>query len=382
MASYQLRNLQDWPGALFIANITVGTPPQLFSVIFDNAGAPNFIPSVGCTEYFCKTGRYHFFNSSNSSTYSGLSDRNSYSSIYYAAYSYDGTWGKDVLHVGGAEMKDFEFLHFDRANCYSVGCLGEGFDGVLDLSPPWRESPPSSSNGHRNILGQFFETGGLEKNVFSLALPDMRKADSSFGELLVGSVDRDRYVGDLKTFEVVDITWDKHPSLSNLWSINITSVTFDSANPDPIRHNFSGPAMALVNTMAPWNLLPAGMLSQIAQTLKPNIYPCLMMEYCVPCDKIPEMPPLLFELGRDEDAVTFPILAEDYVTQIPTYMDVPICAISLGDVKRDYSLPEGIVVLGTPFLRRYYSVYNFENRTIGCKFHSISRVHETMCATY
>ncbi|NXC91452.1 PEPE protein, partial [Cercotrichas coryphoeus] len=78
----------------YYGTISIGTPPQDFTVVFDTGSSDLWVPSVSCTSLACQT--HQVFDPSQSSTYksTGLSV-----SIHYGTGEMEGIVGSDTVTV-------------------------------------------------------------------------------------------------------------------------------------------------------------------------------------------------------------------------------------------------------------------------------------------
>jgi len=88
--------------------------------------------------------------------------------------------------------------------------------------------------------------------------------------------------------------------------------------------------------------------------------------YSIPCERRQELPTMTFNLGGQN----FSISAFDYTLEIDAEWLRPepgrICV--LGMVNADwYIFPQGTLILSSPFLRGFYSVFDAGKGEVGCK---------------
>ncbi|VDO07329.1 unnamed protein product [Haemonchus placei] len=122
--------LEQKTQSFFVTNITVGTPPQLFTVIVDTGSADFWVPDSSCTT--CKNKRR--FNSQGSTTYSKKSSSFMASNHFGVT---EGFYGMDVLRLStnDANMIVIPSTVMGQANELpaAVSALN-GVDGVLGLA--------------------------------------------------------------------------------------------------------------------------------------------------------------------------------------------------------------------------------------------------------
>ncbi|KAK6016036.1 eukaryotic aspartyl protease [Ostertagia ostertagi] len=118
--------------SFFVANITVGTPPQLFTVIIDTASADFWIPDSTCTT----CGNKRLFNSGSSSSWQKFG-RTFMASNHFGVT--EGFFGKDTLRLA---TDDRDMIVIPTADIGQVLELPaavsalNGVDGVLGLAFP------------------------------------------------------------------------------------------------------------------------------------------------------------------------------------------------------------------------------------------------------
>lgn len=101
--SVPLVNIQDMA---YMGPITIGTPPQLFNVIFDTGSTDLWVPSANCTDDACTS--KNAFNSTKSTTYS------------FDGRPYSIQYGSGA--VSGILSKVHSTYPYDESLALSVGC--------------------------------------------------------------------------------------------------------------------------------------------------------------------------------------------------------------------------------------------------------------------
>jgi Eukaryotic aspartyl protease len=103
-------SLADWGGRTWYGNISIGTPPQPFTVAFCSYWGDSWVVGVDCDQsdvVMCNATMYHQYNSS-ASTY--LSARESFEGPFYDDYypGLTGSMGMDTFRVG---LVGFALVH-------------------------------------------------------------------------------------------------------------------------------------------------------------------------------------------------------------------------------------------------------------------------------
>ena len=336
--------------------MAVGTPPQEFTVALDiDAGDIPFVPSPDC-RYFCYG--LHNFTSNDSLTYTPMP--NSHYSVSWGSVTYDGPLGRDVVRISGVEIPDQVFMEWTDGTCVSILCLQGIVDGAIGLMPPWNR------NNHPNsILRNLIEKGLLENHFFSLKLP--ANANDT-GELLLGDTNSDLYTGDLLKLPFVNATDDYGSLFADLWSVAVENITMNT--PIPLRYDLGPGAVAVLSSAVPYIVLPKELAKNLtlaigAEPLQGGIS---MPPYMLPCERRQELPPLTFGMGGHNLSLS----AFDYTFELslpnPPY-EAPVCITTFWSIE-DFGYPDANagIVLGSPFLKAFYSVFDFGKREVGCEF--------------
>ncbi|XP_051891100.1 gastricsin-like [Pristis pectinata] len=115
--------------SFYYGSITVGTPPQSFTVLFDTGSSNLWVPSIYCSSAPCDN--HARFNPTQSSTY-----RSSQQTFYmsYGSGSLSGFFGYDTVNVAGISIPNQEVGLSENepgSNFYYAP-----FDGILGLAYP------------------------------------------------------------------------------------------------------------------------------------------------------------------------------------------------------------------------------------------------------
>ncbi|ONK81650.1 uncharacterized protein A4U43_C01F31480 [Asparagus officinalis] len=177
-------SLKNYMNAQYFGEIGVGSPPQLFTVIFDTGSSNLWVPSSKC--YFSLACYLHSkYSSSKSSTYK---ENGKSAAIQYGTGAISGFLSQDHVKVGDLVVKDQVFIEATREPGLTFlmakfdGILGLGFKeiSVDDVVPVWY-----------NMVGQKL----IRDPVFSFWL-NRKNGEVQGGELVFGGSDPNHFKGE------------------------------------------------------------------------------------------------------------------------------------------------------------------------------------------
>ncbi|XP_047332331.1 aspartic proteinase A1-like [Impatiens glandulifera] len=175
--------LKNYENVQYYGEISIGTPPQKFTVLFDTGSSNLWITSSKC--YFSRACYYHSkYYARRSRTYkkNGTSAR-----IGYGSGSISGKISQDDVLVGGLTIKNQNFIEATRL--YGSVHKITKYDGILGLG--FQEI---SSRGVVPIWYNMMKQGLIRNPVFSFWLNRKIKEEKG-GELVFGGFDSRHYTG-------------------------------------------------------------------------------------------------------------------------------------------------------------------------------------------
>lgn len=118
--------LTNFMNAQYYGEITIGTPPQTFSVVLDTGSSNLWVPSTHCSSIACWLHRR--FDSSKSQSFKANGTE---FAIQYGSGSLEGIISNDVLGVADLTIKDVDFGESvkEPGITFAVG----RFDGIFGL---------------------------------------------------------------------------------------------------------------------------------------------------------------------------------------------------------------------------------------------------------
>ncbi|XP_069833147.1 pepsin A-like [Dendropsophus ebraccatus] len=299
----------------YFGSISIGTPPQEFSVVFDTGSANLWVPSASCSSMACSNHRR--FNPQLSST---LQSTDETVSISYGTGSMKGALVYDTVRVGSivttkqglilSESESF-FLYYSH------------FDGILGLG-----YPSLSVSGTAPVFDNMWSEGLIPEDIFSVYLS---RGDNS--AVVFGGIDDSHYSGRLHWVPVTH---------QRFWQITIDSITLN----DQVYACQDG-CQAIVDT---GTSVIAGNPEAIGQIQKDigavaDVYGL----YHVTCDHIGSLPDMTITI----DGMKYTVPAAAYISQVS------------GSCSSGFQTTSGPWILGDIFIREYFVAFDRSNNRVG-----------------
>ena len=318
-------DVSNFLNAQYFSEISLGTPAQDFKVVLDTGSSNLWVPSQDCGSIACYL--HSKYDHSESSSYK---KNGSDFAIKYGSGSLEGYVSQDTLKIGDLTVKhqDFAEATSEPGLAFAFGrfdgILGLGYDtiSVNQMVPPFY-----------NMIDQ----GLLDEPVFSFYLSDTNneKAESV---AVFGGVDKDHYTGKMTKIPLRRKAY---------WEVDLDAITFGDQTAEI---DSTG---AILDTGTSLIALP----STLAELLNKEIgaKKGFNGQYSVECDKRDELPDLTFTLT----GYNFSITAYDYILEVQGSC---ISAFMGFDIPE----PAGpLAILGDAFLRKWYSVYDLGDNSVG-----------------
>ncbi|XP_004685591.1 PREDICTED: renin [Condylura cristata] len=325
--------LTNYLDTQYYGEISIGTPPQTFKVIFDTGSANLWVPSTKCSPLYMACEIHSPYDSSESSSYM---ENGTEFTIRYGSGKVKGFLSQDVVTVGGitvtqtfGEVTELPLIPFMLAK----------FDGVLGMG-----FPAQAVGGVTPVFDHILSQRVLKEDVFSVYYSRNSKNSHLLGgEIVLGGSDPQYHQGN---FHYVSV------GKTGSWQITMKGVSVRSAT-----LLCEEGCMAVVDTGASYISGPTSSLRLLMETL--GATELSTDEYAVNCNQVPTLPDISFHLGGRAYTLT----SADYVLQDP-YSNGDLCTLALHGL--DVPPPTGPVwVLGASFIRKFYTEFDRHNNRIG-----------------
>lgn len=266
-------SIKDYANAQYYGSISIGSPPQSFQVIFDTGSSNLWVPKVGCTHcgnpFFGKKSKYDHETST-----SYASDGKDFE-IMYGSGSVSGFFSKDSVTLAD----DIVITAQRFAEVQDAGGLGMAysfgkFDGILGMG-----FTSISIDGATTVFENAIQQHAIDQPVFAFYL-----GDNGPGELTFGGYDASKFTGDLTYVKLMSATY---------WEIPLDGASAGTYHSKP--NDDGSPITAIVDSGTSLITGPKKDIARLAAAVgaKANF----VGEYTVDCEKLDEMPDLVFTIG-------------------------------------------------------------------------------------
>ncbi|NXO92891.1 CATE protein, partial [Certhia brachydactyla] len=313
----------------YFGQISIGNPPQNFTVVFDTGSSNLWVPSVYCVSKACA--EHTRFRPTQSSTYQEIGTP---FSIQYGTGSLTGIIGSDQVAVEGLTVSNQQFA--ESISEPGKAFLDAAFDGILGLA-----YPSLAVDGVTPVFDNMMAQNLVELPIFSVYMSSNPESPQG-GELLFGGFDTSHFTGTLNWVPVTQ---------QGYWQIQLDNIQLGGT----VTFCANG-CQAIVDT---GTSLIAGPTKEVKELQ--NLIGAVSVdgEYAVECSNLSVMPDLTFTIN----GLPYTLSAQAY-TLVEDGDGMTFC-IS-GFQGNDIPPPTGpLWILGDVFIRQFYSVFDRGNNRVG-----------------
>ncbi|XP_059704548.1 pepsin A-5 [Haemorhous mexicanus] len=312
--------LENYMDDEYFGTISIGTPPQEFTVVFDTGSSNLWVPSVFCSSPACRN--HNRFNPAESSTFLSTNET---LFIAYGTGSMTGVLGYDTVNVAGISVRNqiFGLAETEPGDFFYYA----PFDGILGLA-----FPSIASSGATPVFDNMMMENLVDRHLFSVYLS---RDDKGGSFVLFGAID--------PYYTTKGISWIPL-SAETYWQITMESVSISGT---PVACSLG--CQAIVDTGTTLLAVPI----RAFRTLMKHLGASSSGE--ISCEAAKNLPSLIFHINGQE----FPLLPRAYVIKSNGYC-------SLGLQGMDVPTEEGeLWILGDVFIREYYVIFDRANNKVG-----------------
>ncbi|XP_009568075.2 gastricsin [Cuculus canorus] len=311
----------------YFGEISIGTPPQNFLVLFDTGSSNLWVPSTYCQTAACSN--HATFNPSASSTfnYNGQSY-----TLSYGSGALTVVLGYDTLTIQSISVTNQEFGLSENEPTQPF--YYADFDGILGMG-----YPALAAGGTPTALQGMLQQNQLTQPIFSFYFS--RQPTYNYGgELILGGVDTQLYQG--------EIVWA--PVTQELyWQIGIDEFAIGQSATGWCSEG----CQAIVDTGTFLLTVPQGYMGSFVQALGAQQ---TSYGYAVDCSQIENMPTITFVIN----GAALPLSPSAYVMNQNGY-----CTLGIEETYLSSQNGQPLWILGDVFLKEYYTVFDMGNNRIG-----------------
>ncbi|MEQ2237390.1 hypothetical protein ILYODFUR_022634 [Ilyodon furcidens] len=321
--------LTNYLDTQYFGEISIGSPAQMFNVVFDTGSANLWVPSQRCSPFSTACFTHNRYDSSQSHTHV---ENGTGFSINYASGTIRGFLSEDVVVVGGLPVVQ---VFAEATSLSAMPFIFAKFDGVLGMG-----YPNVAIDGITPVFDRIMSQHVLKEEVFSIYYNRDPK-HSPGGELLLGGSDPSYYIGNFNYLETREM---------GKWEVTMKGVSVG------VETMFCAEGCtAVIDTGSSYITGPASSVSRLMKTIGAQLDET---GYKVNCDTVKMLPSVTFQLGGQEYSLTH----EDYI--IWSQIEGDVCTVTFRGL--DVPPPTGpIWILGANFIARYYTEFDRRNNRIG-----------------
>ncbi|KAK9511647.1 hypothetical protein O3M35_000269 [Rhynocoris fuscipes] len=313
----------------YYAEISIGNPPQKFTVAIDTGSSDLWVPSKKCSFFNVACWFHNKYDHTKSSTYQ---DTGETMDIAYLTGSMSGLVSQDVITIGNITVKNQTFG--EAVEEPGLTFIFTDFDGILGLA--FLILSDTGLPLHYNMYTQH----QIPEFVFSIYLNRDEK-DEFGGEILFGGTDESKY--NKSSLQYVPL------SEQTYWQFALDGLKIGDLEID-----LDG-AQAIADTGASLILGEEEIVNNFYRNIgakidsSDNAY--------VDCDKIDQLPAIDFIINGHK----FTLEGKDYIVKVSEYFFWTKCVIGIAGM----DLNGEQWILGDVFLGKFYTIFDGAKSQIG-----------------
>ncbi|KAI0423566.1 aspartic peptidase domain-containing protein [Xylaria sp. FL1042] len=352
--SQELNN--NLTGGGYYAEVSLGTPPQPVTLILDTGSSDVWVLDSHADLCQDRDLQYYYgtclatYDPTSSSTYA-LVDRDGFSIQYLDSSGAEGDYIKDTFHIGGASIKALQVGLAENSTINS-GLLGIGFNTNV-----------AALDTYRNIVDLFVDQDLIDTQAYSLYLDDLF---AEVGTILFGGIDNKKFIGQLKS---VDILRDTQSKIYSSFTVALDSLTVSSGSKSEGTDFLSEETPVILDSGTTLTYLPPRAATQIYSRFNAVDDSSVTGLVFVSCDLLVSEKDTTLDFqfgGSDGPLIKVPmdeLVLDNVKGYIALGLELPnlpfddVCSFGIQSLR-------GVYLLGDTFLRSAYVVYDLNHKKI------------------
>jgi hypothetical protein len=306
--------LNNFLDAQFYGEVSIGTPGQTFSVVFDTGSSNLWVPSHKCWSAACWI--HSTYTEAKSSSYQANGTE---FNITYGSGAVDGFFSTDSVTLGGLTATGVSFGEVTTLD--GISFLASKFDGICGMA-----YQAISVNAEVPVFQYLIDQQLVDSPSFSFYLAP----NASGSAMVLGGIDAKYADGE---FTYVPLAQDSY----YIVALDGVSVNGQSYNVDQMH--------AIIDTGTSLIVGPSAWVAQITSALPSTIN----------CTEVGTYPDVVFTLGGVEHSVP----AINYVLNVEGECLLGIMAM---DLPASFG---NTLILGDVFIRTFYTHFDYGNSRVG-----------------
>lgn len=324
--------LTNYLDSYYGMNISIGTPPQEFSLIVDTGTSDLWVPSIRCGFPNVPCLNHRRYDSTNSSSY--VPDGRWFNRTYGKGVGIEGNFSNDVITINGLSLPGSVFG--EVTNNSAPQFINIKTDGYLGLGQP---------AGHDdNLLNQITRNNNGTDPIFGVYLGRIQRDPENGGEISFGEPNPDHIDGVITYVPVI--------SNDTSWKFTLDGVSVNkSATVDLY---CEGGCTAVVLTGSVYIVVKKSTAEAINKRLGGT--PLGNGQYLINCATLNDLPSVFFSIGGRQ----FELSGEHLILRATP--DLCVSAFFGMDLPDDQA---NLWALGNMFIARFYSVFDAKDNRLG-----------------
>lgn len=326
--------LSNYADAQYYGDITIGTPPQNFKVIFDTGSSNLWVPSKKCKFTNVACWLHNKYDSSKSSTYQA---NGTAFEIRYGTGSMSGFLSTDTVRIADIAVQKQTFA--EAVSEPGVTFIAAKFDGILGLG-----FETISQDHVPTVFGNMVAQNLVKDPVFSFYL-NRDESGKVGGEIIFGGSDPNYYEGD---FTYVPL------SRIGYWQFNMSAVMIERKD-KVVGHLCEYGCQAIADTGTSLIGGPEQEIDHLNKALG-AIGPIKGI-YTFNCNQVDSLPNIVFKIAGKN----FPLTPEQYVFKVNA-MGQKACISSFIGLPAQVG---DLWILGDVFIGYFYTEFDYGQKRVG-----------------